>query len=97
MFRKWAGLSALAILAAFAISSTSCRTIEYRPADEQVFILPPGTVLTAPEGACIETDGPDGKVELKETRIGYRGVLLSDGYFLKLYRERREGRAEGEK
>ena len=65
--------------------------MEYRDAERQVFLLPRGAVVTAPNGKFIITDGPDGKVSLSELIVPYDGALLSDGYLLKLYRNRREG------
>ena len=94
MSQKWGRLLLPAILALCVICSTGCISqtrIEYRPADEQVFIVPQASKITAPQGKAIVTDGPDGKVELGEIVTGYRGILLSEGYFLKLYREKVEG------
>ena len=59
---------------------------------DQVFLLPTGTQLTAPAGKSIVTEGPDGVVKAEKMVLPYKGIVVSEGYFLLLMREAMEGR-----
>jgi hypothetical protein len=94
-FRRCGRLLLTGTLLACATFCGGClgRRTEYRPVDDQVFAVPKGTRLTAMPGTVIVTDGPEGKVQLHDMTLGYDGVLLSDGLFLKLYEASRACRA----
>lgn len=53
---------------------------------DQVFLVPAESVITAATGTVILTDGPNGKVDLDRITLPYKGVILSEGYFLLLVR-----------
>lgn len=68
---------------------------EYLDSSERIFMLPRGSVVTAPEGKFIITDGGgEERIELRTVTIPYQGVIVSDGMILKLYKLRRTGGTE---
>ena len=52
-------------------------------------MVPAGTRLVAPAGRQIVTDEAGRKIKIQEVVIGYDGVVISEGNFLKLYRDTR--------
>ena len=91
--RKWARRLLMVTLAVSAITSVSCHRTRYiyRPSDEQVFLVPPGAVVTSSNDTPIITDDQTGRRQLDRVVLPYPAVILSEGYFMKLYRERVEG------
>ena len=89
--RKWARRLLMVTLAVSAITSVSCHRTRYiyRPGDEQVFLVPPGAVVTSSDTPII-TDDQTGRRQLDRVVLPYPAVILSEGYFMKLYRERIE-------
>lgn len=95
---RWARAWLIGILLASALCLTSCATVRYvyKPIDEQIFLVPKGTELKAwASGTLITTDGVDGKVELPTLTLPYDGIILSEGYFLKIFREASDGMDNG--
>ena len=87
---RWAWMLLTAILLLSLTGSAGCREkMVYRPGDEQVFMVPAGTRLVAPAGRQIVTDEAGRKIKIQEVVIGYDGVVISEGNFLKLYRDTR--------
>ena len=56
----------------------------YCPADEQVFLIEAGSIVTG--GITTDTDGK--RVDLETVTVPVNSVLLSEHFFLKLYREK---------
>ena len=84
--RPWLTVTLLVSLICLTSCAARVRYI-YRTSEEQIFLVPAGTELVAGEQPIV-TDGADGKVELSNVRLSYDGVLMAEGTFLKLYKER---------
>lgn len=88
--RKWAKLSLVGILLVSAICLTTCSMrirYVYRPASDQIFLVPAGSEITAPDGGKIITDGAAGRITVDAICVPVPSVLLSEDRFLRLYRE----------
>lgn len=87
---NWARRWLIGILLVSAICSTSCAArvrYIYRPANDQVFLIPAGAEIIAPSDQKIITDGATGRIQLDAVRVSVPSILISEDRLMELFRK----------